>query len=386
MTPLMYAARDGHQSVARRLVQHGASCDTRNREDGGWTAAHYAAYFDRAPVLHTLIHAGADLRVRTEVRATACLSRPAPPLRAASHLCRPGFPAHRRARRRGTSPNAPVRTWRGRCCGSRRCVGAWPATASARATRRGSTEEAAARHREAGARRVPVRETRRRGDQELRRRASSAGARRTPPTNAFLAAWRSGVMQHPVPWTEGGHGVLPAGGNRAAPSRSRRRVPLPRLARAPLWRSLSVRRSAAGLRGDGEALGPRTKGPCGKQRASSRASTAMLQLDSASNGCCVATATAPQWGVGVTVPESRVTTPRRQGVGPTARCGACKLGRAVGQVQLPTGRDLSLRCSCHASSRRWLCESGASGFPPPESPTPTPPAPGGWRRRRRLSR
>lgn len=77
MTPLMYAARDGHQSVARRLVQHGVNCDTRNREDGGWAAVHYAAYFDRAPVLHTLIHAGADLLARTDVRVLAacpCLS------------------------------------------------------------------------------------------------------------------------------------------------------------------------------------------------------------------------------------------------------------------------------------------------------------------------
>lgn len=70
MTPLMYAARDGHSMMAKLLLQHGARVDERNEADLGNTPLMYAAMKGRKRVLQSLLTSGAQLDLVNEVRAT----------------------------------------------------------------------------------------------------------------------------------------------------------------------------------------------------------------------------------------------------------------------------------------------------------------------------
>ncbi len=57
LTPLMTAAMHGRTKVAQALIDGGAS--PFERDDTGWTAAHYAARFEHVEVLRVLQKVGA---------------------------------------------------------------------------------------------------------------------------------------------------------------------------------------------------------------------------------------------------------------------------------------------------------------------------------------
>ena len=59
MTPLMYAAGNGHTECVRLLVQRGA--DVYKRGDEGGTAAHYAAWKGYEEALLALLDAGCEI-------------------------------------------------------------------------------------------------------------------------------------------------------------------------------------------------------------------------------------------------------------------------------------------------------------------------------------
>ncbi|XP_072038853.1 ankyrin repeat, SAM and basic leucine zipper domain-containing protein 1-like isoform X1 [Amphiura filiformis] len=58
MTPLMFAAKNGHQTVTDQLIQCGA--DVNKEDNRGWTALHFAAELGDFKLVKTLIEAGSD--------------------------------------------------------------------------------------------------------------------------------------------------------------------------------------------------------------------------------------------------------------------------------------------------------------------------------------
>lgn len=61
LTPLMGAARNGHQDILVLLLNNGASV---NKQDSlGWTALLYATHYDHFDIVKTLIDCGADVNV-----------------------------------------------------------------------------------------------------------------------------------------------------------------------------------------------------------------------------------------------------------------------------------------------------------------------------------
>lgn len=63
VTPLMYAAQEGHSRVARILLDRGANVSIA--KDGGFSAVHVSAQNGHLAVTLDLVEAGADLEART---------------------------------------------------------------------------------------------------------------------------------------------------------------------------------------------------------------------------------------------------------------------------------------------------------------------------------
>jgi ankyrin repeat protein len=62
MTPLHYAADEGHTEVVELLIANGADVNAEDEE--GWTPFHLAAYWGGKDIVELLIAAGADVNAK----------------------------------------------------------------------------------------------------------------------------------------------------------------------------------------------------------------------------------------------------------------------------------------------------------------------------------
>ena len=62
MTPLHYAADEGHTEVVELLIANGADVNAKN--ENGWTPLHLAAYWGGKEIVELLIAAGADVNAK----------------------------------------------------------------------------------------------------------------------------------------------------------------------------------------------------------------------------------------------------------------------------------------------------------------------------------
>jgi cytohesin len=62
MTPLHYAADEGHTEVVELLIANGADVNAKDEE--GWTPFHLAAYWGGKDIVELLIAAGADVNAK----------------------------------------------------------------------------------------------------------------------------------------------------------------------------------------------------------------------------------------------------------------------------------------------------------------------------------
>jgi uncharacterized protein len=69
-TPLLRAARNDLDEIARLLLAHGAKVDFKADDDGLTTALHVAAASGAMAVIETLLEAGADVRALDGIRWT----------------------------------------------------------------------------------------------------------------------------------------------------------------------------------------------------------------------------------------------------------------------------------------------------------------------------
>ncbi|HRQ65644.1 MAG TPA: ankyrin repeat domain-containing protein [Xanthomonadaceae bacterium] len=69
-TPLLRAARNDLDEIARLLLAHGAQVDFKADEDGLTTALHVAASAGASAVIESLLEAGADIRALDGIRWT----------------------------------------------------------------------------------------------------------------------------------------------------------------------------------------------------------------------------------------------------------------------------------------------------------------------------
>jgi hypothetical protein len=120
LTPLHYAAREGHLDCVRLLLRVGAVVDRPSRA-GGATALHRAAFMGHCAVLKALLEAGADARLQDGDGETALHKAAAQGHAAAVELLLRAAPAAaavrdrqaRLPRERATGAADEGRLWRG---------------------------------------------------------------------------------------------------------------------------------------------------------------------------------------------------------------------------------------------------------------------------------
>jgi ankyrin repeat protein len=70
-TPLHFAAKYGHETIADLLIERGAVIEAK--DNGGWTPLHFAIIFGHEDLASKLLHNGADPNVKNKVRASRFL-------------------------------------------------------------------------------------------------------------------------------------------------------------------------------------------------------------------------------------------------------------------------------------------------------------------------
>ena len=67
-SPLHYSAQNGHLSVVKYLVSHGANINGKNID--GWTPLHYSAHNGHLCVVEYLVDSGADISITNNANMT----------------------------------------------------------------------------------------------------------------------------------------------------------------------------------------------------------------------------------------------------------------------------------------------------------------------------